>query len=179
MSLHTRTVLIKNISEQATKEELKKLCEACGTVEHILTPAKDVYYVVYTSQNSAVKAIEKLNGQQLKTRKLVVTEVTSEHEMTVFSLITSSTEFESTQGATAAPLSTLPKDSLSGSSSSAVDRLTTELLKLTTEDITQVLSVLMDHVRTKEQQASTNSNRPSTPVANDLKNNQSSSKAVR
>lgn len=144
MSLATRTILVRNVSSSASSADVRKLFEASGGVEHLLSPASGSYYLVFYDATVVPQAINAFDGHQLKTRKLVVEAVTEDKEFMLLGLMKVDEEEQKDKIYNLPPQVENPSGVSDGTS--GVENLTGELLKLSPDDLGTILSVLMNKV---------------------------------
>lgn len=121
MAFTARSVLVRNVSTQGTKEELVQLFESTddiGEIEHILSPADGVYYFVFKDPASVDVAVTNLNNVQFKTRKLDVRTVEETREPQLAGLVS----LETPKGGTRA------------------ERLKAELATLSPEELADIIA---------------------------------------
>lgn len=146
MSITSRSVLVRNISSQATESDVRKLFETAGQIEHMIqasagTPG--MYYVIYYNVEVVSTVVANLNDHQLKTRKLNVEPVSDSMEPALTSLIMQALEKESPEGDVNATGGAHSTPSQPGS---IVEKFTSELLNLPAEQLSLIMSALMEKV---------------------------------
>lgn len=92
MSLSERIIVIRNVKDTVSQEQVRYFFSACGDVERVISPSEGIYYLLYKHSDSVSRAIQSLDGQVFHGRKLIVNPLGKGREGTVRAIFNSVNE---------------------------------------------------------------------------------------